>query len=55
MRGAKVLCSMAAASAMLASVDRYHTGLPKLKPLIRFNVTVMLKGLIASTWSFTLL
>jgi hypothetical protein len=33
-KGASVLCSIAAASGMLASIEIYHTGLPKLNPVI---------------------
>src|SRR5258708_1886255 len=40
--GAKVLCSIAAPSGMLVSMERYHTGRPKLKPLIRLTVTINL-------------
>ena len=47
-KGAKVLCSIAAARGMLASIEMYHTGLPKLNPLIRFKVTVILIGSMAS-------
>jgi hypothetical protein len=31
----EVLCSMGAPKRVLVSIDRYQTGLPKLKPLIR--------------------
>ena len=51
-KGAKVLCSIAAPSAMLVSIDRYQTGFPKLNPLIKFKVTVLFAGSIADNISF---
>src|SRR5260370_25923547 len=32
-----------------ASIEMYQTGLPKLKPLTRFSVTVLLIGSMAAT------
>src|SRR4029077_16321983 len=47
-KGAKVLCSMAASNGVLVSIDKFHTGFPKLNPLIRLMVTVMFSGSIAN-------
>ena len=46
-----MLCSIAAARGILASIEMYHTGRPKLKPLTSAKVTVMLIGSIAWTAS----
>src|SRR6266567_677311 len=41
-KGAKVLCSIAAPKGMLVSIVMYQTGFPKLKPLIKLTVTINL-------------
>ena len=52
-KGAYVLCPIAAPNAMLVFTDMYQAGFPKLNPLMRLIVTVMFTGSIATTCSCT--